>query len=44
VSIKGDTVTLTGHVHSISEKDDANFAAWMAPGIMTVENNLKVSQ
>lgn len=44
VSVKGDTVTLSGNVHSISEKDDAKFAAWMAPGIMTVENNLKVSQ
>lgn len=44
VSVKGDKVTLTGKVHSISEKDDARMAAWMAPGIMTVDNNLTISQ
>lgn len=44
VFVKGDTVTLTGNVHSISEKEDAKFAAWMAPGIMKVENNLTISQ
>ena len=44
VSVSGDKVTLTGNVHSISEKEDAKFAAWMAPGIMTVENNLTISQ
>lgn len=44
VSVSGDKVTLTGKVHSISEKDDARMAAWMAPGIMTVENNLTISQ
>ena len=44
VSVRGDTVTLSGNVHSISEKDDARMAAWMAPGVMTVENNLTISQ
>ena len=44
VVVKGDKVTLTGKVNSISEKEDARFAAWMAPGIQTVENNLTVSQ
>ena len=44
VLVKGDRVTLTGKVTSISESDDARLAAWMAPGIMTVENNLTISQ
>jgi osmotically-inducible protein OsmY len=43
VSVSGDKVTLTGNVHSISEKDDARLAAWMAPGVTTVENNLTIS-
>jgi osmotically-inducible protein OsmY len=44
VSVKGDKVTLTGNVHSFSEFEDARQAAWMAPGVMSVENNLKISQ
>lgn len=44
VSVQGDKVTLTGKVHSMAEKDDARMAAWMAPGIMTVDNNLTISQ
>lgn len=44
VSVDGDKVTLTGNVHSYSEIDDARDAAWMAPGVMTVENNLTISQ
>jgi osmotically-inducible protein OsmY len=44
VLVKDDKVTLTGNVHSLSESDDAAQAAWMAPGVMTVENNLKISQ
>jgi osmotically-inducible protein OsmY len=43
VSISGDIATLTGNVHSISEMQDAGHAAWMAPGIMSVENHLKIS-
>lgn len=44
VTVKGDKVTLTGNVHSFSEVEDARHAAWMAPGVLTVENNLKISQ
>ena len=35
-------VTLRGDVHSWAERDDAEQAAWMAPGVVDVENNLKV--
>ncbi len=44
VSVNGDKVTLTGNVHSYSEIDDARDAAWMAPGVRTVENKLTISQ
>lgn len=44
VSVKGDKVTLTGKVHSFSEIEDAREAAWMAPGVMSVDNNLTISQ
>jgi osmotically-inducible protein OsmY len=44
VSVSGNKVTLSGHVHSFSEIDDAREAAWMAPGVMDVENNLTTSQ
>ena len=42
VVVNGSCVTLTGNVHSASEKDDARMAAWAAPGIIFVENNLHV--
>lgn len=35
-------VTLRGHVHSWREKDDAARAAWAAPGVAKVENQLQV--
>jgi osmotically-inducible protein OsmY len=43
VTVNGDKATLTGSVHSYAELEDARHAAWMAPGIMSVENNLKIS-
>lgn len=44
VLVNGDKVTLTGKMHSLSEIDDARSAAWMAPGVRRVENNLRVGQ
>ncbi len=44
VSVDGDKVTLTGNVHSFSEVEDAKEAAWMAPGVMSVQNDLIISQ
>lgn len=44
VAVVGDKVTLTGNVHSFAEIEDARHAAWMAPGVMIVQNDLKISQ
>ncbi len=44
VEMNGNKVILSGNVHSISEFDDARHAAWMAPGVVSVENNITVSQ
>ncbi|WP_299111262.1 BON domain-containing protein [uncultured Winogradskyella sp.] len=38
----GHTVTLRGKVHSIKEKEDAETAAYNAPGVYDVKNKLKV--
>ena len=38
----GYTVTLQGKVHSIKEKEDAESAAYRAPGVYSVKNELKV--
>lgn len=42
IDVSGATVTLTGEVHSWHEKDDAESAAWAAPGVKSVHNNLSV--
>lgn len=42
IEVSGSTVTLTGEVHSWHEKDDAESAAWSAPGVKSVRNNLSV--
>lgn len=44
VSVDGYKATLTGNVHSIAESETVRRAAWMAPGIVTVDNQLKVTQ
>ncbi len=44
ISVSGDTVTLSGKVHSYAESSDERHAAWMAPGVSRVENNLTISQ
>ena len=42
VTTDGTTVTLSGKVHSIKEKEDAESAAYRAPGVYKVINNLRV--
>ncbi len=44
VSVLADKVILSGNVHSYAESEDARFAAWMAPGVMSVDNNLKITR
>ncbi|SDM12791.1 Osmotically-inducible protein OsmY, contains BON domain [Daejeonella rubra] len=42
VDVEGNKVTLRGKVRSFAEKDDAERAAWSAPGILSVESKLSV--
>lgn len=42
VSVDGHTVTLQGTVNSIAEKDEAQRAAYLAPGVYEVKNELEV--
>jgi osmotically-inducible protein OsmY len=42
VSAKDGTVTLEGEVDSWSERSEAEFAAWQAPGVAKVVDNLSV--
>ena len=42
VSADGHTVTLRGTVASISEKDEAEKAAYLAPGVYDVKNELRI--
>ena len=43
VDISGTTVTLRGHVHSWAERAAAQGAAWSAPGVTRVANDLLVT-
>ena len=38
----GHTVTLRGKVHSIKEKEEAETAAYNAPGVYNVKNELQI--
>ncbi len=43
VEVKGTKVILSGEVHSFTDLNDAKWAAWSAPGVTSVENNLHIS-
>jgi len=40
VKVNSSTVILKGHVHTWQEREDAARAAWAAPGVVNVENQL----
>jgi osmotically-inducible protein OsmY len=42
VTVDGSMVTLTGRVHSWAERDAVQGAAWAAPGVTTIVNELVV--
>jgi osmotically-inducible protein OsmY len=42
VTTDGNTVTLSGKVHSIKEKEDAEKAAFRSPGVLNVVNKLRI--
>jgi len=43
VTVDGHKVKLKGKVHSLAEKDEARKAAYYAPGVYEVDNELEVS-
>jgi osmotically-inducible protein OsmY len=43
VSVSGDRVNLSGSVHSFAELEDARLAAWSAPGVLIVDDDLKIA-
>jgi len=42
VEVDGDKVTLRGTVHSYFEREEAERAAWRAPGVRSVDNRIVV--
>ncbi|MGA3268805.1 MAG: BON domain-containing protein, partial [Verrucomicrobiota bacterium] len=42
VEASGDKVILRGKVRNHAERDEAERAAWAAPGVFSVDNQLKV--
>lgn len=43
IAVSGDTVTLTGKVHSWHERQAAQGVAWSAPGVRSVVNELQIA-
>ena len=42
IEVRGNMIILNGKVRSNAEREDAVHAAWCAPGVSIVENNLKI--
>jgi len=42
VSVSGSTAILNGKVKSWAEKEQAGYAAWSAPGVTSVQNNISI--
>lgn len=42
VEVNGSRITLRGTVRSFAEKEDADYAAWTAPGVTIVDNRLEL--
>ena len=43
VETSGNKVTLRGKVQNYTERDEAERIAWAAPGVYSVDNQLKVA-
>lgn len=44
VEVTNGRVLLTGAVHSLPERDEAEDAAWAAPGVTSVENRIEIEE